>query len=153
LDVGSPVLLSPGAKLTGGGYRGVISERRPDGIEVALNTIPDDLEDHATWRLDIAFDEIAVHRQRPALQQAAMAAGNRTAQLRAILLGEKAPSFSPIRTIPTLDASLNETQRDAVRLAVSARDIALIHGPPGTGKTTTVVEIIRHAIRAGQKIL
>jgi ATP-dependent RNA/DNA helicase IGHMBP2 len=153
LDVGSPVVMSPSAKSTGGGYRGVISERRPDQLQVALSTIPDDLEDHATWRLDLAFDEIAMHRQRAALQQAAAAAGNRTAALRAILLGEKPPSFSPIRAVPSLDDTLNETQREAVRLAVSARDIALIHGPPGTGKTTTVVEIIRHAIRAGQKVL
>jgi ATP-dependent RNA/DNA helicase IGHMBP2 len=60
LDVGSPVIMSPSAKLTGGGYRGVISERRPDQIQVALSAFPDDLEDHATWRLDLAFDEIAV---------------------------------------------------------------------------------------------
>ncbi|MDZ4780775.1 MAG: AAA domain-containing protein [Planctomycetia bacterium] len=153
LDVGSPVILSPGAKTTGGGYRGVISERRPDQVQVALSSMPDDLEDHATWRLDLAFDEIAMHRQRAALQQAAMAAGNRTAALRAILLGEKPPSFSPFRALPTLDENLNATQRDAVRLAVSARDLALIHGPPGTGKTTTIVEVIRHAIRAGQKVL
>ncbi len=153
LDVGSPVILSPGAKTTGGGYRGVICERRPDQVQVALSSMPDDLEDHATWRLDVAFDEIAMHRQRAALQQAAMAAGNRTAALRAILLGDKPPSFSPFRALPTLDENLNATQRDAVRLAVSARDLALIHGPPGTGKTTTIVEVIRHAIRAGQKVL
>jgi hypothetical protein len=52
-----------------------------------------------------------------------------------------------------LDASLNESQREAVRLALAARDVAVIHGPPGTGKTTTVVEVIRQAVRRGDQVL
>ena len=44
-------------------------------------------------------------------------------------------------------------QREAVRFALAARDVALIHGPPGTGKTTAVVELIRRAVRRGEKVL
>ena len=50
---------------------------------------------------------------------------------------------------PALDAA----QREAVRFALTARDVALIHGPPGTGKTTAVVELIRRAVRRGEKVL
>src|SRR4029077_8152006 len=52
-----------------------------------------------------------------------------------------------------LDPSLNDSQQKAVEFALSARDLAIIHGPPGTGKTTTVCELVRQAIRRGEKVL
>jgi predicted DNA helicase len=48
---------------------------------------------------------------------------------------------------------LNEPQRAAIDFALSAKDFAIIHGPPGTGKTTTVVEFIRHTIARGETVL
>jgi superfamily I DNA and/or RNA helicase len=71
-----------------------------------------------------------------------------------VLLGEKAPQFEDLPTDYTpLDPALNPSQQEAVRFALSARDLAILHGPPGTGKTTTVVELIRQAIRRGAKVL
>lgn len=49
---------------------------------------------------------------------------------------------------PALDAS----QQEAVLFALSQKELAIIHGPPGTGKTTTVVEIILQAVKQGSKV-
>jgi ATP-dependent RNA/DNA helicase IGHMBP2 len=154
LRVGSPVLLSPDGAKTGFRARGVVSERSEDFLKVALNQPePPEDEEPETWRLDLAPDDAVGQRQKSALQQARSARRDRLAELRAVLLGDEAPRFDPLPDISPLDPGLNVAQSDAVRFALSARDVAVIHGPPGTGKTTTVVELIRQAVRRGERVL
>eukprot|EP00940_MAST-03C_sp_MAST-3C-sp2_P003003 g3003.t1 len=52
-----------------------------------------------------------------------------------------------------LNKGLNESQRRAVRMCMSVKDVAFVHGPPGTGKTTTLVEFIHQEVRRGSRIL
>ncbi|KAJ1659233.1 hypothetical protein IWQ61_001656 [Dispira simplex] len=84
-----------------------------------------------------------------------------------VLLGELDPIFTvgprsvPYRSLQSanldqipvdwFDPSLNSSQRHAVQFALAAQHLALIHGPPGTGKTYTLVEIIRQLARDGQR--
>jgi superfamily I DNA and/or RNA helicase len=150
LSSGTPVVLSTGGR--GNGQRGVVSWREPSTIEVAFDEPPDEADD-ATYRLDIAPDEAARVRMREALKNAASAKRSRLAELRAVLLGDAKPDFRPIPEVACLDAGLNEAQRAAVALALAAKDVAILHGPPGTGKTTTVVEVVRQAIRQGGRVL
>ncbi len=153
LDVGSPVVLSPHKERAQVSYRGVVCQRNEAAISAALDGLPDELGDYDTWRLDAAFDEVATQRQRAALEQARVLRGDRSAVLRDVLLGVRQPEFGVDPAIGPLDRSLNESQIEAVQFALSARDVGLIHGPPGTGKTTTVVEVIRQAVRRGRKVL
>eukprot|EP00058_Branchiostoma_floridae_P023293 XP_002608783.1 hypothetical protein BRAFLDRAFT_255503 [Branchiostoma floridae] len=55
-------------------------------------------------------------------------------------------------TIDWCNPSLNESQREAVQFALRQREVAVIHGPPGTGKTTAVVEIITQAVKQKLKV-
>ncbi|MEN6459292.1 MAG: AAA domain-containing protein [Thermoguttaceae bacterium] len=154
LGVGSPVVLSPQASKDGQPHhRGVVCQRNDQSLGVALDRLPEDLADHETWRIDLSFDEVAAVRQRAALEQAGHARGDRSAILRDVLLGERQPEFGVDPAVRPLDGGLNAAQREAVQFALSARDVALIHGPPGTGKTTAVVELIRQAVRRGRKVL
>lgn len=51
-----------------------------------------------------------------------------------------------------INTGLDRSQQEAVSFALSQKDVAIIHGPPGTGKTTTVVEVILQAVKQGQKV-
>uniref|UniRef100_A0A673N0J6 DNA helicase n=1 Tax=Sinocyclocheilus rhinocerous TaxID=307959 RepID=A0A673N0J6_9TELE len=58
-------------------------------------------------------------------------------------------------TLPSTmgNTGLDNSQKEAVSFAISQKDVAIIHGPPGTGKTTTVVEVILQAVKQEQKVL
>ncbi len=161
LGPGSPVIFSEeGAgnpSENASGWRGVVSRLQRDSIQVAFAEWPEAgllaAAERPTFRLDRSSDEISRQRQLQALEKARGAQGSRLALLRDVLLGLQAPSFSDEVDVPFLDAGLNVTQQRAVRYALSAGEVAAIHGPPGTGKTTTLVEIIRQAVRSGQSVL
>src|SRR5262249_42668403 len=122
-------------------------------VRVDLDEPPEETEGSDSFRLDLAGDEVARLRQQAALDRVRTASRDRLAELRQVLLGQSPPTFGSEAEFPLLDTSLNRSQQEAVRFALAAQDLAIIHGPPGTGKTTTVVELIRQAIRRGEKVL
>lgn len=152
-EPGVPVLLSVEGQRDNDGRRGVVSERAERSLCIALNEPPDETDRAVTWRLDLASDEITRQRQLAALQRARNARRDRLSELRQVLLGATEPQLTPEIPVTSLDAALNASQQEAVRFALTARDVAILHGPPGTGKTTTLVELIRQAIRRGQRVL
>lgn len=153
LSVGSPVLLTPEVDSVQRSWRGVVCGRNRQNIEVALSQAPDTHLERPTYRLVLASDEISRQRQRTALFAANGAERGRLAQLRDVLIGERPPRFTERATPSALDSELNNSQIEAVHFSLSAQDVAIIHGPPGTGKTTTVVEFIRQAVHRGERVL
>ncbi len=91
--------------------------------------------------VDIQFDATTYEEMENALHRVIRAQGDRLAELRAISLGKKQPQRGPLPEIAA-DKELNPAQRAAVRYILASRDIALVHCPPGTGKTTTLVQAI-----------
>ncbi|HAH06705.1 MAG TPA: AAA family ATPase [Elusimicrobia bacterium] len=103
--------------------------------------------------LDILGSDATHRRMCRALSEVSGAQGTGAARLRDILLGALRPEAGKRHPVELFDGSLNEWQRRAVESALAAQDLALIHGPPGTGKTTALVEVIRQAVRRGQRVL
>lgn len=157
LQPGAPVVVTQtGLNRRGLSFRGVVFDRDFTSIGVAIDPPDDELPDDATWRLDLTPDEVSRLRQQDALRRAASATGDRLAELRAVLLGEREPEFGDETPRPADAgplATLNPPQLAAIDFALNAKDVAVIHGPPGTGKTTTVVELIRHAVASGYRVL
>jgi ATP-dependent RNA/DNA helicase IGHMBP2 len=162
LGVGAPVVLSEEGAKTALGWRGVIADRSASTVQVALADFPELSEERTTMRLDASVDEIARQRQVDALSRAAAARGERLADVVRVLLGDRAPKFRDAASAKIASTHapasivahhLNESQREAIELALAAEDVTIIHGPPGTGKTTTVAELIRQAVARGEKVL
>jgi superfamily I DNA and/or RNA helicase len=147
LKVGSPIVLSNQRQDDGDSLTGVVSERTSDSLQVSVDHFPEG----DSFRVDLTADEVTRQRQLAAIMTAKDSRG-RLGQLRKVLLGEAEPEFSEEPEIE-FQTDLNPSQQAAVRFGLSAREVGIIHGPPGTGKTTTVVELIIQAVKRGDKVL
>ncbi|KAG8845639.1 hypothetical protein FRB96_002307 [Tulasnella sp. 330] len=72
-----------------------------------------------------------------------------------VLMDKKAPSLPSALATPLefLDPSLNDSQKEAVMMCLEAQEVGLVHGPPGTGKTHTLIEVIRQFIARDLRVL
>jgi superfamily I DNA and/or RNA helicase len=122
---------------------GVIQFVNKGRMKIVLNQsyLPDWLNE-AKLGVDLLFDERTYDEMDKALKQVLAAKGNRLAELRDIILGKYPAEFEPTPPVPE-ELGLNESQRAAVGDILGARHLALIHGPPGTGKTTTLVAAVQ----------
>ncbi|MEM0924799.1 MAG: AAA domain-containing protein [Planctomycetota bacterium] len=150
LKVGSPVVLSDQDDPTDHGIAGVVSKRKSSQIQVATEKWPA----ARLIRMDLSPDETTRRRQLAAMAAARTTTG-RTRQLRDRLLGQRDFAPASLDRAKPLDwlTDLNPPQQDAVAFAIASPDLAILHGPPGTGKTTTLAEVIYQAVRRGERVL
>lgn len=101
--------------------------------------------------VQLYFDETSYRTMFEALDDVLRAKGNRLAGLRDTLLGTLKPGSRQL--YPVRFPWLNPAQESAVNRVLCAREVAIVHGPPGTGKTTTLVEAIYETLHREPQVL
>ena len=126
-----------------------------DGDRMVIN-VPDsvsllDLQTEEPIGVQLSFDETSYKLMFEALDRTMKAKNNRLAYLRDLFYShQKAGRFS---FEPMKFPWLNPTQERAVNEVLWAKDVAIVHGPPGTGKTTTLVEAINETLMRESQVL
>jgi ATP-dependent RNA/DNA helicase IGHMBP2 len=133
--------------------RAVVARRKRDQLAVMLDDVPERLDDGG-FRLDVDAPEATFDRGDRAIARfRELERGDPLRPLRQALFGAEQPAFGKIREARALDPDLNAMQILAVDRALAAETISLVLGPPGTGKTRTLAEIVRRAIDRGERVL
>ena len=103
--------------------------------------------------VQLHFDDYSYRVMLDALHHVGEAKGNRLAALRDIFHTAAPASWSAEPAIPLRLPWLNASQEQAVRDVLRAKDVLIVHGPPGTGKTTTMVEAVSEVLRREPQVL
>ncbi|XP_058925286.1 DNA-binding protein SMUBP-2 [Kogia breviceps] len=136
---------------------GILTQITQKLVTVAFDESHDfqlSLDREHSYRLLKLANDITYKRLKKTLISLKKYHSGPASSLTEVLFGGSEPS--PASEIPPLtfyNTTLDASQQEAVWFALSQKELAIIHGPPGTGKTTTVVEIILQAVKQGSKVL
>ncbi len=149
IEVGDLVLVSkPGtAPWDDDNPMGTVAEKSLYTITVAFDDTPPGFVFRKDLRIDLFVNDITFQRMLEALKKFKRMPSWRKDKL----LGKTAPEFDKIDAIDFINPALNKRQQDAVLRSMAARDFFLIHGPPGTGKTITCIELIAQLVHRGHR--
>lgn len=133
--------------------QGTVKIIGPNKIRLALtiDELPDWCDD-GKLGINLLFDETSYKEMDIALEKVIDAQNDRLAYLRDVLYKLKPPQFDKAtETLPV--GGLNASQEEAVQKILTAKDVAIVHGPPGTGKTTTLVRAILQTLKKETQVL
>ncbi|KAH8199369.1 hypothetical protein TruAng_006455 [Truncatella angustata] len=143
------------------GVRGVITKVKTDSVAVAADEERDDVQIAGrVWLVKLA-DDVTYRRMNQTMERLLKMSESEYSMFTRVLFGLSTPSFVPANlssdpeygNIEWIEPGLNDSQKDAIRFALSSKEIALIHGPPGTGKTHTLIELILQLVKKDLRIL
>ncbi|EMJ50036.1 AAA domain protein [Leptospira interrogans str. UT126] len=139
--------------------KAILVSLHKEKIKISIEEVPEWAEEGKCF-LDLLPDETSYKEMFNALDAVRLATkGTRLYVNRELLLGYGKPDLISTRDsdrsriLGRISTSLNESQKNAVIHSVLSEDVMIIHGPPGTGKTTTLTEIVSQLVAEEKKIL
>jgi len=135
-----------------GAVRGVYERREEQSLWLMLDRAVDEVD--RVYNLDPETPEVTFDRGDAAIERTKAAIGTSDlARVREVAALVRPPRPLAAVSWKPFDTALDECQRAAVDTALRSGDIALVWGPPGTGKTRTLVEIVRQRVARGERVL
>ncbi len=132
---------------------GIVSQVNDTQMTLVLNSDdPPDWMDDGKIGVNLLFDEGTYEEMERTMKKLAHPLDGRLKELVSVLLGHQAPHFATGQK-EFVDPALNESQNKALQLIRATADIGLVHGPPGTGKTTTLSEAILLTVGEEKQVL
>ncbi len=152
IGVGSPVSIGKRRETPPDAPQGVVARRTRTRIAVAFDEPPPGWVTDGRVILELEPSPVTWDRLQAGLVR--LRDEREGKRWHAVLQGGPPRFLSrPPAPAPAPGTSLNAEQVAAVDLADRALDLALVHGPPGTGKTTVLVEVVRRAVARGERVL
>jgi superfamily I DNA and/or RNA helicase len=148
IGVGSIVRVLPKRDVRDDAPSGIVARRQRGSIGIAFDEPPPDWATEGRVMLELLPSPATYERLSGALRRMREAR-----RWHPVLRGESPRFEERPRPAPGIEHALNPEQMRAVELAERAEDLMLVHGPPGTGKTTVLVDVIRRAVSRGEKVL
>ena len=148
--------------MKGRGVEGVVTRVGERAVWVAVGKDGDrddeldgELGEGRSWLVKLANDVTFKRMSQVMTKLAKMGEAEYTPLVR-VLFGLSSPSppdMSATKDLEFVDTSLNDSQKEAIRFALASPEVALIHGPPGTGKTHTLIELILQMLKRNLRVL
>ncbi|KAF5516720.1 DNA polymerase alpha-associated DNA helicase A [Colletotrichum siamense] len=144
------------------GARGVVTRVRHESVGIAVDEGKGEEREFngRVWVVKVA-DDVTYRRMNLTMEKLEKMTEAEYSSFMRVLFGLSSPSPVPsdlasdseLSKIQWIDPSLNDSQKDAIRFALASKEVALIHGPPGTGKTHTLIELILQMLKLDLRIL
>ncbi len=151
ISVGDLIRVSKNQPLSDDNPSGTVTEKTNYSLKAAFDERPPDWM-YDKVRTDLYVNDITYQRMLEALENIRNLKGKKR-NLILKLLGKIKLDSRDVEDIYLCNQTLNDSQKEAVTKAIESEDLHLVHGPPGTGKTVTCVEIIVQAVEKGDDVI